>query len=142
MECSGLTCTLYPLEGSFTVSDLLCACDLCHPIGKIHKVVYIYIVDALFSAVCSNWCFIADAKLLPLIRVTPDGATDVSVSTSVCIHDVTGGIQTKLTSAIDIVAGSGGSIPVFICAIDSRACKNACLHGDLKSEPGTLFKML
>ncbi|KAI0213009.1 Isopentenyl phosphate kinase [Lamellibrachia satsuma] len=65
-----------------------------------------------------------DAQLLPVIRVTPDGTTDVSVTTSVANHDVTGGIQTKLTSAIDIVRHSEGSVPVFICAIDSTACQN------------------
>ena len=83
-----------------------------------------------------------DAELLPLIRVAPDGTTDVSVLTSVCSHDVTGGILTKLNSAVDIVSGSRGSIPVFICAIDAMAGKNACLHGDLKNEPGTMLKML
>ncbi|KAK2189914.1 hypothetical protein NP493_94g04007 [Ridgeia piscesae] len=83
-----------------------------------------------------------DARLLPVIRVSPDGTTDVSVSTSVVSHDVTGGIETKLTSAIDIVLHSQGSIPVFICAIDSPACETTCLHGHLNNESGTMIRML
>jgi len=85
---------------------------------------------------------VADARLLPVIRVSPDGTTDVSVSTSVVSHDVTGGIETKLTSAIDIVLHSQGSIPVFICAIDSPACETTCLHGHLNNESGTMIRML
>ena len=69
----------------------------------------------------------------------PDGNINIPVITSVHKHDVTGGIQLKLMSAIDIVCRSQGATKVYVCGIGSEGARNACVQGQLRGAPGTLI---
>ena len=63
------------------------------------------------------------------IWVENDGSISTSVKTSIAKHDVTGGIQGKLLSAIEI-AKMG--IPVVICELGTEHSLQA-LRGELPS---------
>ncbi|CAL1529260.1 unnamed protein product [Lymnaea stagnalis] len=70
------------------------------------------------------------AQLLKSILVNSDGLIQESVCTSQSCNDVTGGIQLKLKTAIDIVVQSKGRCPVFVTSIKSPDMNEVCLGKD------------
>ncbi len=88
------------------------------------------------------------AVFLPELLVTKDRRLALPVSTAVGEHDVTGGIELKLTSAVDIVCDSDGEVTVIVCGLDTTDSKKvltsaysaACCHGDLGGEKGTVIR--
>lgn len=58
--------------------------------------------------------------------------------------DVTGGMELKLSTAINIVAETDGKIPVFICNVLKKSTANAAIKGevDIKQKEGTVLRLI
>lgn len=84
----------------------------------------------------------SEAKLLPHIVVDGTGKISCKVATDVLSCDVTGGIEFKLKSAIDIVLQSKGCTHVFVCQVGSGAAESVCIDGHiLDGEEGTVISL-
>ncbi|XP_069489743.1 uncharacterized protein [Ambystoma mexicanum] len=79
------------------------------------------------------------ANLLDTIMVSPTGHLEPPVTTSTLAHDVTGGADLKIQTAVSIVLQSCGAIQVFVCKLGSPGAEKACLQGDIGAGEGTKF---
>ena len=66
------------------------------------------------------------------------GDTSVPVVTSVAEYDVTGGIQCKLQSAVNMVQKRQTNFQVILCSFDSGALNHVCENGCLGDCAGTV----
>lgn len=74
------------------------------------------------------------------INITPDGNISVPIATSSLCHDVTGGLQGKLNSVINIITNS--NTRVYIADIMSECGYINCVEGTTLPGEGTVVQLL
>ncbi|XP_071537053.1 uncharacterized protein [Panulirus ornatus] len=97
---------------------------LCEEL-QVKRVVFLTDVDGVYDKPPQ----LPDAKLIPNITVDENGKITQKISTDILSCDVTGGIELKLRSAIDIVLQSQGNTPVYVCKIGSEVASIICMEG-------------
>jgi len=70
-----------------------------------------------------------EAQLVPVLQVNDDGSVSDALTMSSSDNDITGGIESKMKAAINIVRTSGGRVGLLLCSISGNAFKDACVHG-------------
>ena len=121
-----------PTRGCTILSGDVIIQRLCSEL-PVERVVFLCDVSGVYSKPPNE----DGAVLLPKIIAKKDGKTDVSLSTSVLHHDVSGGILAKTASCCDIVRNTEGKTAVFVCSVSSKGAFNVCTTGSLDEEEGT-----
>ncbi|KAK8736851.1 hypothetical protein OTU49_004679, partial [Cherax quadricarinatus] len=116
-------CVLDTIKGSTILSGDTVIKTLCKDL-PVKKVVFLTDVAGIFDKPPHR----PDAKLLSNIIVDKNGKIAQKIATDALSCDVTGGIELKLSSAINIVVQNKGTIPVFVCKVGSEAAEKICLE--------------
>lgn len=117
-------CVLDRVRGCTILSGDTVIKTLCEEL-QVKRVVFLTDVDGVYDKPPQ----LPDAKLIPNITVDKNGKITQKISTDILSCDVTGGIELKLRSAIDIVLQSQGNTPVYVCKIGSEVASIICMEG-------------
>jgi len=83
-----------------------------------------------------------EAQLIPVLQVNDDGTVSDALTTSTSENDITGGVESKMKAAINIVRASGGRVGLLLCSIAGNAFKDACIHGHWQGDSvGTVMSL-
>ncbi|XP_042216280.1 isopentenyl phosphate kinase-like isoform X2 [Homarus americanus] len=131
-------CVLDTVTGCTILSGDTVIKTLCKELA-VGKVVFLTDVAGIYDKPPQ----VPGAKLIPNIRVDENGKIVQQITTDALSCDVTGGIELKLSSAVEIVLQSKGTVPVFICQVGSKAAENICIGGEQLAvfEEGTVVTL-